>query len=189
MLGARTKVLWSFILKSHTFTCFLSDGTENPGEICSAFSVALLLVGQAPVAFSSLKQFLQAPELVIAVLDRVREFYFGKKNKLVMELREGKENSFSCFRFGSCWWLCRFACSDGYCQNSGKNKAKMASSPRKICTIVGRLGGSGERELGSRCLWSEPQSLQSVCFLALKYFFFLPPCFTESWGGSFLLLF
>lgn len=126
---------------------------------------------------------------MIAVLDRVREFYFGKKNKLVMELREGKENSFSCFRFGSCWWLCRFACSDGYCQNTGKNKAKMAPPPRKICTIVGRLGGSGERELGSRCLWSEPQSLQSVCFLALKYFFFLPPCFTESWGGSFLLLF
>ena len=58
MLGARTKVLWSFILKSHTLTCFLSDKTADPGEICSVFSVVLLLVGQAAVALSSLKQFL-----------------------------------------------------------------------------------------------------------------------------------
>lgn len=47
----------------------------------------------------------------------------------------------------------------------------MATSLRKICKIVRKLGGCGECELESRCLWSEFQSSQSVCFLALKYFF------------------
>lgn len=65
----------------------------------------------------------------------------------------------------------------------------MATSLRKICKIVRRLGGCGECEFGSRCLWSEFQSSQSVCFLALKYFLFLPPWFTGSWGGWILLLF
>lgn len=90
-------------------------------------------------------------------------------------------------------WILRvallLACSDGFCQNWGKNKAKMATSPRKICKTVRRLGGCQECELESRCLWSEFQSSQSVCFLALKYFLFLPPWFTGNWGGSFLLLF
>lgn len=100
-----------------------------------------------------------------------------------------RQHSFSVFRFGFCEWLCCLACRDGYCQNLGKNKAKMATSLRKICKTVRRLGGCGECELESRCLWSEFQSSQSVCFLALKYFLCLPPWFTGSWGGSFLLLF
>lgn len=125
---------------------------------------------------------------MIAVLDRM-EFYFGK-NKLVMEWRGRKDRT--AFQFSGLDSASGFAALPavmGIARTWGKNKAKMATSLRKICKIVRRLGGCGECELESRCLWSEFQSSQSVCFLALKYFLFLPPWFTGSWGGSFLLLF
>lgn len=106
-----------------------------------------------------------------------------------MELREGKDRTaFLASGLDLAGGSAALPAAMGFARTPGKTKAKMATSPRKICKIVARLGGRG-CELESRCLRSELPSLQSVCFLALKYFLFLPPWFTESRGGSFLLLF
>lgn len=162
--------------------------SESPGGTCAVIQEAYLLALQTTIISLFIEIIVVCWKLVTAVLDSMRVLHWKKwiSNGVVGKKRQ---NSFSLFRFGSCSWFCCLVCSDGHCQNLGKNKAKMATSLRKICEIARRLGGCGECELESRCLWSEFQSSQSVCFLALKYFLFLPPWFTGSWGGSFLLLF